>query len=1118
MSQSEAADTAAPDPQQALPIAALAVRLLDSAPDEGDLLYVARAERRAGRMARILGEIAPDLEVLTFPAWDCVPYDRAGPSREVMGIRTATLRQLSGPAQGRRIVVTTPEALAQRVAPRSLWSGAEFHLKVGDELPIEAFEDFLLRTGYILDERVDEAGEAAIRGAVVDLFPPVGGHPVRLDHSDGRITGIRSYDPATQRTLADQVELTLLPVSEVVLPPTEEPPERFPAMEHWLPDFYAELETLFDYLPGAALVLDPGAADAYEQFWEQVEDAHKTRLSMPRGGGARPALTPDRLYLDAVEWGRRIAEMDAFEPPKDGLEPVPRFAAERDPARALSGFLADQLDRGRRIVLAARLRRELHRLSQRALAALEADPVPAGSWTEALSTAGRSVTLPADLDGGFVDSRAGVVAIGAADLFGSRVYAGAEEASARAELGMTEVELRPGDAVIHMDHGLALLSGIETIAPAGAAAEDALQLEFAEAAKLLVPAAEIEKVWRYGAEAESVSLDKLNGATWPKRRAELEQDLAATARKLIALAKERRNARGETIVPPRRAYERFASGFPYAETPDQARAIDEVLADLASDRPMNRLVCGDVGFGKTEVALRAAAAAVLAGKQVAVVAPTTVLVRQHVQSFRRRFAGFGQEVAHLSRLVKSAEARAVKQGLASGETRLVIGTHALAGKGIKFKDLGLLIIDEEQRFGAKQKEALRALGNNVDVLTLTATPIPRTLELALVGLQEVSIIATPPARRQPVRTFLTPFDAVTVRTALLRERARGGQSFVVCPRIEDMQPMADRLRELVPELQVMAAHGKMPAEEIDRVMVDFADGIGDVLLATNIIESGLDVPRANTILVWRADRFGLAQLHQLRGRVGRGRARGTAYLLTDPETEIAKATEQRLRTLEALDRLGAGFAISGRDLDLRGAGDLLGEEQAGHVKLIGVGLYQHMLQRAVATARGEVLDNDWSPALHVGLDTNVPEDYIPEPELRINLHARLARLGEGDEPGDLADEILDRFGPLPDTVQNLIAVCELRRRARRLGIEKLDAGPEAIAASFRAGTDLPGLSARTDIAEQGMEWRGERLVWPRPSSSPEERRKLARRFLAMLAGETVRRRVRPAEQPAVEAA
>jgi transcription-repair coupling factor (superfamily II helicase) len=502
---------------------------------------------------------------------------------------------------------------------------------------------------------------------------------------------------------------------------------------------------------------------------------------------------------------------------------------------------------------------------------------------------------------------------------------------------------------------------------------------------------------------------------------------------------------------------------------------------------MDRLVCGDVGFGKTEVALRAAAAAALAGRQVAVVAPTTVLARQHLRTFQRRFAGLGVEVAHLSRLVGPAEARAVKKGLADGTVRVVVGTHALAGKGIAFRDLGLLVIDEEQRFGVAHKKKLRDLAAGGHVLTLTATPIPRTLQAALVGLQELSIIATPPARRQPIRTFLTAFDPASLREALLRERRRGGQSFVVCSRVEDIGPMRERLAGIAPELDVRVAHGQMPPAEADDAMVRFADGEGDVLLATNIIESGLDIPRANTMLVWRADRFGLAQLHQLRGRVGRGRARGIAYLLTEPGEALAPATEKRLRTLEALDRLGAGFAVSAGDLDLRGAGELLGEEQAGHVKLIGPDLYRHLLQRAL---RGEGPEDEWSPELNLGLAGLIPEDYVDEPEMRINLYARLARF-DGDETlDDLAAEIEDRFGPMPQPVRNLLDLASLKQLCLRLGIARVDAGPQAIALTFRPGA-VDRLPLQPIMADSGGElrWSGERLILARAEEGAEERRR-----------------------------
>ncbi|MDQ4061081.1 MAG: DEAD/DEAH box helicase, partial [Pseudomonadota bacterium] len=695
---------------------------------------------------------------------------------------------------------------------------------------------------------------------------------------------------------------------------------------------------------------------------------------------------------------------------------VPRFATGASPARAFAAYIRDRVAAGQRVVVAAIAERDSRVLARRAEQAVGRPPERVADWDAVTAApAGALLALQLDLDAGFVDGASGTTVVAAADLLGSRAMRAADR-EATSELPIGEIEFRLGDAVIHIDHGMGALRGLETVSVAETAADDTIRLEYAGASILMAPVEEIGKVWRYGSDAEAVSLDRLDSDTWATRRAKAEAELAETARRLIDLARARQAVSAPKLVPPR-DYERFAARFPYSETPDQARAMEETLADIASGRPMDRLVCGDVGFGKTEVALRAAAAAALAGKQVAVVAPTTVLVRQHMQTFRRRFAGLGVEVAHLSRLVKPAEARAVKQGLADGSVRVVVGTHALAAKGVRFKDLGLMIIDEEQRFGARHKAKLRDLGRGVHVLTLTATPIPRTLQSAMIGLQDLSIMATPPARRQPIRTFLTPFDPVTAREALLRERRRGGQSFVVCPRIEDIEPMAARLRELVPELHVMVAHGKMPAEEIDDTMVRFADGEGDTLLATNIIESGLDVPRANTILIWRADRFGLSQLHQLRGRVGRGRLRGVAYLLTDPAAKIGAATEKRLRTLEALDRLGAGFAISARDLDLRGAGDLLGEEQAGHVKLIGVGLYQHFLERALRVARGEAPGDDWSPELNLGLTGLIPEDYVPEAEVRINLYARLARLQRSGEIDAFGDEIEDRFGPMPEAVR-----------------------------------------------------------------------------------------------------
>jgi transcription-repair coupling factor (superfamily II helicase) len=1084
-----------------------ALRLIALAAEAGPggLIHLASGERRADQLLRTVRGLAPDLEVRLFPPWDCLPYDRAAPSRETMGRRIAVLQALSEPADAPRLVITTADAVLQRVPPREVWADARITLALGQALAIESFGPDLQRLGYRLDERVDETGEAAIRGRIIDLFPAGAASPIRIEHEDGAIVALHAYDPATQRTTADLQEVRILPVSECVGLRGDESFERFQGIEHWLPDHYRRLETLLDYLPEAAITLGVAAEERLEAALGQIVDAYesRTRLRPERAAGPRPPQ-PGRLYLDEAEWTERLAERHVYRFVSDAdaapIRPLPAFASMARPMQRLSDFVRDELEAERRVVLAAPSDRDLKQLSRRVGDDLERSPEPVESWDAVRSAApGSLLSFRLDLERGFTEPAAGVTLVAAADVLGSRARTGKAGTVRPTEIAGIEFEFRLGDAVIHMDHGLGVLRGIESVESGGASA-DLVRLDYADEATLMVPASEMGKVWRYGSASEAVSLDRLDGDAWDKRRAKVEAEIAESAARLVTVVRERQSRAAPKLVPPRGPYERFVARFPFSETADQLSAVEDALRDLASGRPMNRLVCGDVGFGKTEVALRAAAAAALAGKQVAVVAPTTVLVRQHVTTFERRFAGLGIRVAHLSRLVAPAEARSVKEGLADGSVRVVVGTHALVGKGVRFQDLGLVIIDEEQRFGAAHKARLRDLGDGVHVLTLTATPIPRTLQSALVGLQDISVIATPPTQRQPIRTFLVPFDEATIREALLRERQRGGQSFVVCPRIEDIEPMSARLTALVPELEVLVAHGQMPVEAIDDAMVRFADGEGDVLLATNIIESGLDVPGANTMLVWRADRFGLSQLHQLRGRVGRGRARGIAYLLTDPDQKLPRATRKRLQTLETLDRLGAGFAISARDLDQRGAGDLLGEEQAGHLKLIGVGLYQHLLQSAMAQARGETPPEDWEPELNLGSTGGIPAEYVPEPEVRINLYARAAGLEAADEIDSLAEEIEDRFGDPPAPVERLLWIARIRHLCREAQVQRIDAGPQAIAATFRADrTADPSLARAIEASRGALEWRGERLIWTKPGEDETERLRNVSRLLKRLA-------------------
>jgi transcription-repair coupling factor (superfamily II helicase) len=1092
----------------------LAVRLLSWAQEAGGdgLIHVAASQRRAEALARALKGLAPTIQTVLFPPWDCLPYDRASPSPEAMGLRMAALRRLAE-RRGPCLVVTVPDAVLQRVPPREAVERAGLALTMGaafTDADREDLETRLRRLGYRVDERVDVPGEVAFRGQVVDLFPAGAARPYRLEFADGRIDAIRPYDPATQQTDGETESLRIDPASEIVRleGSNGEEPDRFAGMEHGLPRFYPRLETVFDYRPEARVTLEPGVGDRWRMTDELIRDAYGSRRTLR---GAQRAswepLPPERLYLQPSELAACLAgrSIELREPETDEKagRPVPPFAMQPKPNRAFASFLRDAVESGRRLVLAAPTEALLGRLARRAKKAIGDAPERAADWAAVrASPKGSCLLFLLDLDEGFKDDAADIVVIAAGEVLDADSGISSRSGADLAAMDLMESGFTQGDVVIHLDYGLGILSGLETVSLGDGGESEAVRLAYKDDDKLVVPVSDLDRIWRYGSEADAVSLDRLHGDAWPKRRARIEADMAEAAKALVDAVRSREKARAPKLAWPKRDYERFSAGFSFAETPDQARAIGETLADLAATRPMNRIVCGDVGYGKTEVALRAAAAAALAGKQVAVVAPTTVLVRQHLQTFRRRFVALGIAVDQLSRLITPAEARRVKQGLKDGGVRIVVGTHALVSKTVQFKELGLVIVDEEHRFGAAQKQKLQNLAKGVHLLTLTATPIPRTLQAAMVGLQDLSLIATPPARRRPIRTFLTPFDPVTVREALLREERRGGQSFLVCPRIEDIAPMAARLGEIAPELEILTAHGKMPATEIDETMVRFADGEGDVLLATNIIESGLDVPRANTMLVWRADRFGLAQLHQLRGRVGRGKVQAVAYLLTDPGTRIGGATRKRLQTLEALDRLGSGFAISAQDLDLRGAGELMGDEQAGHVKLIGAGLYRHLLERALRRARGEPAPEDWSPTLNLGTVGRIPDDYVPEPDVRIDLYARLARIEDEAALDRWTEELEDRFGVLPDTALDLVAAARLKQICRRLGIARVEAGPKAIALTFQGGAGRKSFIRDAVEASEGrLNWSGERLILAASADQAADRAQRVEDLLTFIDGE-----------------
>ncbi|MBS3652313.1 DEAD/DEAH box helicase [Pseudaminobacter sp. 19-2017] len=1084
---------AADEPERggrSLPAAAIAARLIERANAAGrrDLLYLAGSEAAADEVALAFKSLRPETEVIVIPPWDCLPYDSALPSRECMGRRASAIEALSRPARTTRLLVTSVEAALGRVPSAEALSPGFKTLSVGDELTREALLADLERAGYILDERVDEAGEAAFLGQVLDIFPSAAEQPVRilLDEEDD-IIEIRTYDPLSQRTQSNLSSMRIPPASELIADAPEETGARGRvSLEQMLLRVGVELRTVFDLLPEAALVTAPGFQDRLATASGLVAESRQARADVD-GVSAHQ----EHFYLSDKEVTLIIEERGAETLDVGGIEGLPDFLLQADPAGAVARFISAALETGP--VLLAGTASELARMERGLARRLERKPDAVEHWSDVIAAeAGSLLAAPWDLEHGFVDRRAGFAIVAAPDLFGARLYHG--RGAAEAELA-AEPELDVGDVVIHEDHGVCVLRALETVEVDGVS-RDTVRLEFHEGASLLAPVGEFGRIWRYGADEGTVTLDRLKGDAWNKRKALVSAEIDEAAGQLVELARKREAGGADKIVPPRAAYARFSARFPYPETPDQQTAIASVLNDLASGKAMNRLICGDVGFGKTEVALRAAAAVALSGKQVAVVAPTTVLARQHYETFRRRFAGTGVEVGHLSRAVGTAETKRVQEGLASGKIGLVVGTHAVAGKNVSFKHLGLVVIDEEHRFGTRLKENLRSLKPNLHVLTMSATPIPRTLQGAMVGIHETSTLATPPARRRLVRTSLAEFDQAAVRTALLREKRRDGQSFFVVPRIEDIDGLRKEFARIVPELSLRVAHGELEIAELDETMVGFADGDGDVLLATNIIESGLDVPRANTILVWRPDRFGLAQLHQIRGRVGRGRPQGFAYLLTEPGQELAYETRSRLSTLVAFDRLGSGLAISARDLDLRGAGDLVGDDQAGHMKLIGVSLYQHLLARAVRIARGERLEVEVEPSIELEMAGALPEGYVSESLVRLNLYSRLQRLEDPVEISALEDELIDRFGPPPEEVRTLLDIALIKLRAAQAGVSAVRAGPKAIAVVFLEQPDEKTW-ARWEKRRR-LSRRGNRLVAETSTAPGPKRLDRTRRLLELI--------------------
>jgi len=1060
-------------------------------------LFITSDAARASAFQAACNFFAPDIEVMNLPAWDCQPYDRISPSPRTAARRAGGLHRLAVRAETDEtplLIIASAASVLQKCAPREAMGEGGLSAAPGAVLDIEALKAHLAQNGYARAATVTERGDYAIRGGVVDVFPADAEEPVRLDFFGDTLESVRAFDPETQRTTQQLKRAAFTPVSEIVL--TSNAISRFRTgflkrfgaagsgdliydsvsagarpngAEHWLPLFHERLDTVFDYVGEGALIgLDPLALEAREERLEQIRDYFDARQEAAKSGAgamgapAYRALEPDALYLHETAWdaaveARAARRFTAFQEASGntldmGGKQGRTFAAERQADQNVFDAAASHASKlrksGKRVVFASWSAGASERfggvLSEHGLSPVLA----AENWEEAQglqSNAVLRVVMP--LERGF--ETASLAFISEQDVLGDRLARPRKRRKA-ADIITEAGALSPGDLVVHADHGLGRYLGLKTLS-VGEAPHDCLELEYGGQSRLYLPVENIELLSRYGQDSDVAQLDKLGGAAWQARKAKAKKRLRDMADQLIKIAAQRNARQAEVIEPPSGLYDEFAARFPYAETDDQLNAIDDIFSDLARGRPMDRLICGDVGFGKTEVALRGAFVTALSGKQVAVIAPTTLLARQHFNTFAERFRGWPVKVRQLSRLVGAKEAAQTRKDLANGQVDIVVGTHALLAKSVKFDRLGLLVIDEEQHFGVRHKERLKELKSDVHVLTLTATPIPRTLQLAMSGIRDLSIIATPPVDRLAVRTYVTPFDPVTVREALLRERYRGGQSFFVVPRIKDLAETTEFLKEQCPEVSFVVAHGQMPPGELEDIMTAFYEGRYDVLLSTTIVESGIDIPTANTLVVHRADRFGLAQLYQLRGRVGRSKARAYAYLTTPANQKLTDGADKRLKVLQSLDSLGAGFTLASHDLDLRGGGNLLGEEQSGHIKDVGVELYQSMLEEAVASLQGDTSHDthDWSPAINVGAAVLIPDHYVPDLDVRMALYRRLSSLETKAEREGFAAELIDRFGPLPEEVESLMQVVAIKAMCKRAGISKIDAGPKGAVATFR---------------------------------------------------------------------
>ena len=1110
-----------------LPGAALSLAIAEaaSAAKRFTLLLTADSQN-AERLQEELAFFAPDLPVLHFPDWETLPYDLFSPHQDIISQRIAALYRLPQLTHG--VLVVPISTALHRIAPTRFLLGSGLVLDVGQKLNVDTMRSNLESAGYRCVDTVYEHGEFAVRGALIDLFPMGSELPFRIDLFDDEIETLRTFDPETQRSVDKVESIRLLPAREFPLDKKAVTDfrgrfrERFdvdfrrcpiyqdlstgitPAgIEYYLPLFFEETATLFDYLPQDTQVFSlPGIEKAAEQFWNDARNRYDERRVDPE----RPLLPPADIFLPVEDcfarlknWPRVVISQEDVEPgvgrERFNAQQLPDLAIQAkasEPLAALRRFIEEYPGRVLFCAESAGRREVLLEL----LARLKLKPREVSGWQEFIDNEERLGITIAPLDEGLLLDELALVA--ESPLFGQRVMQRRRREKSRDggdNVIKNLTELREGSPVVHIDHGVGRYLGLITLEIEGQAAEF-LALMYAEEAKLYVPVANLHLIARYtGSDDALAPLHRLGSETWQKAKRKAAEQVRDVAAELLDIYARRAAREGYAFKDPLADYATFSAGFPFEETPDQQTAIEAVREDMLAAKPMDRLICGDVGFGKTEVAMRAAFIAVHSGRQVAVLVPTTLLAQQHYNSFRDRFADWPVTVEVMSRFKSAKEVDEAVHKLAEGKIDIVIGTHKLLQEDVKFPNLGLAIIDEEHRFGVRQKEQLKALRSEVDILTLTATPIPRTLNMAVAGMRDLSIIATPPARRLSVRTFVMEQNNPTIKEALLRELLRGGQVYYLHNDVKTIEKCAADLAELVPEARIGIGHGQMRERDLEQVMSDFYHKRFNVLIASTIIETGIDVPSANTIIIERADKFGLAQLHQLRGRVGRSHHQAYAYLLTPPRKQMTDDAQKRLEAIANAQDLGAGFVLATHDLEIRGAGELLGDGQSGQIQAVGFTLYMEMLERAVkAIRKGEQPNLEQplggGPEINLRVPALIPDDYLPDVHARLILYKRIANAADEDGLKELQVEMIDRFGLLPEPTKNLVRITLLKLQAEKLGIKKIDAGPQGGRIEFAADTSVDPMVLIKLIQSQPKRYKFEGATMFKfqvPMERPEER-------------------------------